>query len=195
MTESWQWEVRSKLKFLCFLFVFLVFSNFITDFALQTPGLWTCFFLCWEINISSSFCPTYSWFIAFPPRELSYPLWLISTLGYVFFRTICLSCFGSATESCLTLSNPINCIMPGFPVLHYLLSLLKLMFFESVMLSIPSHLLLSPSPPALNLSQHLDLFQWVGSSYQITKVLELQHQCLFLRGLNKCLSFFLIVII
>ena len=120
MTESWQWEVRSKLKFLCSLFVFLVFSNLITEFALQTPGLWTCFFLCWEINISSSFCPTYSWFSTFPPRELSYPLWLISTLGYVCFRTICLSCFGSATESCLTLCNPINCSMPGFPVLHYL---------------------------------------------------------------------------
>ena len=42
----------------------------------------------------------------------------------------------------------------------------------------PSHPLLSPSPPALNLSQHQGLFQWVSSSHQVTKVLEfqLQHQ-------------------
>ena len=37
----------------------------------------------------------------------------------------------------------------------------------------PSHPLSSPSPPALNLSQHQSLFQWV-SSHQVAKVLELQ---------------------
>ena len=35
--------------------------------------------------------------------------------------------------------------------------------------SCPSHPLLPPSPPALNLSQHQNLFQWVGSSHQVTK--------------------------
>ena len=42
----------------------------------------------------------------------------------------------------------------------------------------PSHPLLSPSPPAFNLSQHRGLFQRVSSSHQVTKVLEfqLQHQ-------------------
>ena len=41
----------------------------------------------------------------------------------------------------------------------------------------PSLPLLSPSP-ALNLSQHQGLFQWVSSSHQVAKVLEfqLQHQ-------------------
>ena len=36
----------------------------------------------------------------------------------------------------------------------------------------------SPSPPALNLSQHQGLFQWVSSTHQVAKVLEfkLQHQ-------------------
>ena len=56
-------------------------------------------------------------------------------------------------------------------------SLLKLTSIESVMPS--SHLiLLSPSPSAFNLSQHLGLFQWVSSLHQVTKVLEfqLQHQ-------------------
>ena len=40
----------------------------------------------------------------------------------------------------------------------------------------PSHPLSSPSPPALNLSQHYGLFQWVNSSHQVGKVLEFQHQ-------------------
>ena len=42
----------------------------------------------------------------------------------------------------------------------------------------PSHPLLSPSPPAFNLSQHQGLFKWVNSSHQVAKILEfqLQHQ-------------------
>ena len=40
----------------------------------------------------------------------------------------------------------------------------------------PSHPLLSPSPPALNLSQHQALFQWVSSSHQAAKGLEFQLQ-------------------
>ena len=33
---------------------------------------------------------------------------------------LCLYCCCSFTKSCLTLWNPINCSVPGFPVLHYL---------------------------------------------------------------------------
>ena len=40
----------------------------------------------------------------------------------------------------------------------------------------PSHPLSSPSPPALNLSQHQGLFKWVSSSHQVAKVLEFQLQ-------------------
>ena len=38
----------------------------------------------------------------------------------------------------------------------------------------PSHPLSSPSPPALNLSQHQGLFKWVSSSHQVSKILEFQ---------------------
>ena len=38
----------------------------------------------------------------------------------------------------------------------------------------PSHPLSSPSPPALNPSQHQSLFQWVNSLYEVAKVLEFQ---------------------
>ena len=55
------------------------------------------------------------------------------------------------------------------------LSLLKLMSIESMMPSI--HLILSsPFPLALDLSQHQGLFQWVNSSHQVAKILELQLQ-------------------
>ena len=54
-------------------------------------------------------------------------------------------------------------------------SLLKLMSIESMMPC--NHLIPSPpSPPALNLSQCKGLFQWVGSSHEVAKVLEHQHQ-------------------
>ena len=39
-----------------------------------------------------------------------------------------------------------------------------------------SHPLLSPSPPALNLPQHQGPLQWVSSSHQVAKALELQLQ-------------------
>ena len=45
---------------------------------------------------------------------------------------------------------------------------------NSCLLSLWYHQPLSPpSPPAFNLSQHQDLFQWVSSSHLVAKVLEL----------------------
>ena len=38
----------------------------------------------------------------------------------------------------------------------------------------PSHPLLPPSFPTLNIFQHLSFFQWVSSSHLVDKVLELQ---------------------
>ena len=48
--------------------------------------------------------------------------------------------FCSATQSCLTLHDPMDCSKEGFPVLHHLTILLKLMYIESLMLS--NHLVL-----------------------------------------------------
>ena len=82
-----------------------------------------------------------------------------------------------AAQSCLTLWDPMDCSMPGFPSITNSWSLLKLMSIESVMPS--NHLILSsPSPPTFNLSQSQGLFQGVSSSHQVAKVLEflLQHQ-------------------
>ena len=62
---------------------------------------------------------------------------------------------------------------PGSPVLHYLLEFAQTHVHWVSDVNQPSHPLASPSPPALNLSRHQGLFQWVSFSHQVAKVLEL----------------------
>ena len=61
--------------------------------------------------------------------------------------------------SCLILFNPMDCSMPGFPVHHQLLQLAQTHVHKVSDAIQPSHPLSSPSPSALNLSQHQGLFQ------------------------------------
>ena len=67
--------------------------------------------------------------------------------------------FNSVTQSCLTLCNPMDCRTPGFPVHHQLPGLAQTHIHRVGDAIQPSHPLLSPSPPAFNLSQHQSLFQ------------------------------------
>ena len=53
----------------------------------------------------------------------------------------------------------------------------------------PSHPLSSPSPPAPNPSQHQSLFQWVNSSHEVAKVLELQLQHQSFQRTPRTISF------
>ena len=71
-----------------------------------------------------------------------------------------------------------NCSTPGLPVHHQLPELTQTHAHRVGDAIQTSHPLLSPSPPAPNLSQHQGPFQWVSSSHEVTKVLEfqLQHQ-------------------
>ena len=70
------------------------------------------------------------------------------------------------------------CSMTDLPVLHQLPELAQTQAHRVSDDIQPSHSLLSPFPPALNLSQHQGLFQSVGSCHQMAKVLEfhLPHQ-------------------
>ena len=68
--------------------------------------------------------------------------------------------------------------MPGFPVLHHLPQFAQTHVRWVGDVIQPSHPLSPPSPPALSFCQHQGLFQWVGSSHQVAKVLELNHQTL-----------------
>ena len=99
--------------------------------------------------------------------------WILYQLSYQGSPSICCC---AVTESCLTPCDPMDCSIPGFPVLHYLLEFAQTHVHWVSDAIQPSHPLSLPSLPALNLSQHQSLFQWVGSSHQVAKLLELQFQ-------------------
>ena len=63
------------------------------------------------------------------------------------------------TQSCPTLCDPMDCSMPGFPVLHPLPELAQTHIHWVSDAIQPSHPLSSPSP-GFNLSHYQDLFQW-----------------------------------
>ena len=77
---------------------------------------------------------------------------------YITYQSV-----SSVTQACPTLCDPMNCSMPGFPVHHQLLEPAQIHVHwvnNAIQLS---HLLLSPSPPAFNVSHHQNLLQWVSS--------------------------------
>ena len=65
---------------------------------------------------------------------------------------MCMLSHFSCVQLCVT---PMDCSTPGFPVLHYLLKFAHIHVHWVSDAIQPSHPLLSPSPPALNLSKHL----------------------------------------
>ena len=72
-------------------------------------------------------------------------------------------CWSVQSLSRVQLCDAVDCSTPGLPV-HHQLSELAQTHVHWVSDAIqPSHPLSSPSPPALNLSQHQGLFQWVSS--------------------------------
>ena len=86
--------------------------------------------------------------------------------------------FSSVTKSCRTRCDHMNRSTPGLPVHHQLPKSTQIHVHRVGDAIQSSHPLSAPSPPALNLSQHLGLFKWVSSLHQVAKVLEfqLQHQ-------------------
>ena len=82
--------------------------------------------------------------------------------------------FSSVSQLCPTLCDSMDCSTPGLPV-HLQLPEFTETHVHWVSDAIqPSRPLLSPSPPAFNLSQQQGLFKWVSSSHQVAKVLEFQ---------------------
>ena len=82
-----------------------------------------------------------------------------------------------------------DCSTPGFPVHHQLLEFSQTHVHWVGDAIQPSYPLSSPSPPAFNLSQHQDLFQWVSSSHQVAKGLELQLQNQSFQWIFRQISF------
>ena len=79
----------------------------------------------------------------------------------------------TVTQSCLTLCSLMDCSAPGFPILHYLLEFAQIHVHWFGGAIQPFHSLSPPSPPALSLSQHRGLFQWVSSLNQVALFINL----------------------
>ena len=78
--------------------------------------------------------------------------------------------FSSVAQFCLTPCDPMDCSTPGLPVHHQLPEFTQTHVHRVGDAIQPSHPLLSPSPPTLNLSQDQDLFKRVSSLHQVVKL-------------------------
>ena len=131
-------------------------------------------------------------------RQTAHHVWKHGVGEGIWLYNNYLTCVSKGHVSCLLLPVALSCFLNTIVVIQSLSpvqlfatpwtgahqasssftiswSLLRFMSIELVMPS--SHLmLLSPPSPVCNLSQHKGLFQWVGSSHQVAKVLELQLQ-------------------
>ena len=76
--------------------------------------------------------------------------------------------------SCVWLCDLMDC---SIPVLHHFPEFSQTHVHWVSDAIHPSHALSVSSLPAFNLSLHSGVFQWVGSSHHLAKVLELQLQC------------------
>ena len=88
----------------------------------------------------------------------------------------CISHSFQSVRSCPVLCNLMNRSTPGLPVHYQLREFIQTHVHRVGNAIQPSHPLSSPSPLALNPSQHQGLFQWVNSSHEVAKVLEFQPQ-------------------
>ena len=87
----------------------------------------------------------------------------------------------SVAQSCPTLCDPMNSSTQGLPVRHQLPEPTQTHIHWVSDAIQPSHPLSSPSPPALNLSQHQGLFKWVSSSHETARLVQKprwRNQCL-----------------
>jgi len=133
-----------------------------------------------NISLSWFFFPKYwtgqkvhfSLYLTEKPKQTYWPTQYLLSLD-IFYCCCCL-----VAKLYPTLCDPMDCSMLGFPVLHCLLEFTQTHVHQVSDVIQPSRPLLSPSPPAFNLSQHQGLFQWVSPLHHVAKVLEfqLQHQ-------------------
>ena len=92
-------------------------------------------------------------------------IWILLLLTRMFYICLLYYLISSVTQSCLTLCDPMDYSMPGYPIHHQLPELTPVRWVCDAIQ--PSHPL--SSPPAFSLSQHQGLFKWVSSSHQVAK--------------------------
>ena len=116
---------------------------------------------CWHPIDQKIFANT------FPPTSVAFPLF---SSFFLYFLNIFIGV--SVRFSLSVVSNslpPMDCSTQGFSVHHQLLELAHTHVQWVCDAIQPTHPLLSPSPPAFNLAQHLGPFQWVSSSHQVVQ--------------------------
>ena len=144
----------------------VVFILQFIDVVYHTDYLWILTNSCMPgINL------TWSWYIIL---FMYCWIWFTNILLRIFASMFIGDQLNSVARSCPTLCDPMNRSMPGLPVHHQLPEFTQTHVHRVGDAIQPSHPLSSPSPPALNPSQHQSLFQWVNSSHEVAKVLEFQ---------------------
>ena len=103
---------------------------------------------------------------------------MIQFYTYIFFRFFCFISSVQFSHSVMSDSLRSHALQPTRLPYHQLPELAQTHVHQVGDAIQQSHPLLSPSPPAFNLSQLWGLFQWVSSLHQVAKVseLQLQHQ-------------------
>ena len=91
------------------------------------------------------------------------PLWKLFWSYLLKLEILFLCCYCIVVQSCATLCNPMDCSIPSFPVLHNFLDFAHTHVYWAGDAIQPSHPLSSPSPHALNLSQHT----WFGQGHPL----------------------------
>ena len=138
----------------CWLFLTLMTST-----NQSFDSVYFTLILCWILPCSSLLMNMHP-----PPKPLHEHTYIYPQLQF------------SSSVVSDTLCDPMDCSTPGFPAHHQLPELAQTHVHPVSDTIPPSHPLSSPSHPALNLSQHQGLFQWVSSSHQVARVLEFQFQ-------------------
>ena len=114
-------------------------------------------------------------------------------------------CCCSVTKSCLTFCDPMDCNIPGFPVLHYLLEFSQTIIHWVSNAIQPSHPLLPPcieiqlasicsshNLPFLFFTSHTFLVESIGFSTQTPMSSRIKF-CIFFFNLNVCYFFFFLI--
>ena len=137
----------------------------------QSKSLYTLLNHDWPVDSEIHMAKALEW-----PKQFWKGRTILKVLNYLSSKLKKKQCCCSVAKSCPILCDPMNCSMPGFPVLQHFPQFAQAHAHWVSDAIQPSHPLLPPSSLALNLSQHQGLFQWVSCSLQVTKVLELQIQ-------------------
>ena len=86
-------------------------------------------------------------------------VFILSFTFVLFLQIVTGFQFSLVAQSCPPLCDPMDCSTPGFPVHHQLPELAQTHVHQVGYAIQATHSLSSPSPPALNLSQHQGLFK------------------------------------